>query len=401
MKKHLLTGLVLAGAFGLACGNGSGTKRDSGAEAGLPADASPRDVMASDRAAAETQPGADALVDRGADAPALEVGPDSASGDGAVADTSMATGDGSAGDGGPMLSPTAQRGKYLVDVMLSCNDCHTPRLMTGALDFSKYLAGVSCLLDVLPMQAGQGCISSKNLTNHETGLKNVSDDAIKDMILNGKLPDGKFLHPFMPYYEYHNLTAQDADAIVAYLRTVPGVDNRPTASEPPFNQPPTAAAAPVNLNDVPDVAAGAPNAESARRGRYLAAVGCIGCHTKDKEMPGPGDVPIDSSLYFAGGRGFPAAAFGLPVPPFPQVIYTQNLTQHETGIKDWTAADVVKVLKMGKDKMDKGVCPPMPSGPMGNFGGMTDQDAQDIANYIVLLPGKENMLPNQCAIDLP
>ena len=316
--------------------------------------------------------------------------PDGTAGDGA-------TGDGAAADA-PMLSAAAQRGKYLVDVLLVCGDCHTPRGAMGMPDMTKYLAGVNCFIDVAPMDPNTGCISTKNLTNHETGLRNVtSDSAVKDMIQNGKRPDGKFMQPVMPYYEYHNLTTADADAIVAYLRTVPGVDFRPAANQAPFDPPPPTPAPPIDLAFVPSVPPDSATAASAARGRYLAAVACINCHTRDVMVP-PGMLPIDNTKLFAGGRAFPAALFGVPVPPFPMNIYSQNLTQDATGLMGWTADDVKKVLKMGKDKMDKGVCPPMPAGPMGAFVNLTDADATDIANYIVTLPAKANMLPNQCTL---
>ena len=59
----------------------------------------------------------------------------------------------------------------------------------------------------------------------------------------------------------------------------------------------------------------------------------------------------------------------------------------------WTAADIVKVLKQGQDRDGGGVCPPMPAGPMGALGGLTDQDALDIATYIAGLPAVDNAVP--------
>jgi hypothetical protein len=263
--------------------------------------------------------------------------------------------------------------------------------MTGP-DLTKYLAGISCFFDVNPA-AGMGCISSKNLTSDATGLKNISDQAIKDMFTKGLRPDGKAVHAAMPYYEYANVSAADADAVVAYLRTVKAVEFRPAANEPPFVEQPAAPVAVVNPATVPMPST---PSDSAMRGRAIAMVACIGCHTMEKTGAGPTDLPLDSTKFFAGGRLFPAAAFGLPAPPFPTNIYTQNLTQDATGLMGWAAADVVKALKMGLDKMDKKVCPPMPSGPMGPFKNLTDADAMDIGNYIAALPAVANTLPNQC-----
>jgi mono/diheme cytochrome c family protein len=364
-------------------------------------------TLAAGLAACEDDEGAAPAPDAGRDGGGDTASPDGGdAGGGDRADTmgDTAGGDASAGeaggdagpdasaDGPPALTDQQKRGQYLVDVVLSCGDCHTPRTATGP-DMTKYLAGISCFFDVVPATAGMGCISSKNLTNHETGLKNVSDQGIKDMFTKGVRPDAKAVHSAMPYYEYANVKPADADAVVAYLRTVKPVDFRPAANEPPFAEQP---AAPVALVSAAAVPMPTTPSDSAMRGRDIVMVACIGCHTPEKAGAGPTDLPLDATKFLAGGRGFPAAAFGLPVPPFPAMIYTQNLTQDATGLQGWTADDVVKALKMGLDKMDKKVCPPMPSGPMGSFKDLTEADARDIANYIAALPAVANALPNQC-----
>ena len=91
-----------------------------------------------------------------------------------------------------------------------------------------------------------------------------------------------------------------------------------------------------------------------------------------------------------------AALFGLPVPPFPDVIYTRNLTPDETGIAGWTAAMVQTALQDGLDNEGNGLCPPMPAGPMGAFGNMTDQDAIDIGNYLTTIAPVANDIPGEC-----
>ncbi len=289
-----------------------------------------------------------------------------------------------ASDGGG-VDPAAQvaRGKYLVDHVAACGDCHTPRLPTGAPDMAKYLSGVDCLFDVNgPEDAG--CVTSSNLTNDPTGLKNRTDSEIKTMFLDGKRPDGKFLAPVMPYFVFHNMKAEDADAIVAYLRTVTGVAHQAAAQEAPFDVIP-GALPPIDPTKIP-AATGA----SAENGRYLAGMvgACLDCHTKDTA---PGTVPpIDMAKPFAGNRAFPAALLGLPTPPFPETIYTANLTPHATGLQGWAPQDIVNVLKQGKDRDGGGICPPMPAGPMAAFGGLTDKDALDIATYISGLPATDN-----------
>ena len=89
----------------------------------------------------------------------------------------------------------------------------------------------------------------------------------------------------------------------------------------------------------------------------------------------------------AGERNQPASS---------PVVFSQNLTQHRTGLLGWTVDDIVRVLKEGRDRRGRGVCAPMPGGPGREYAGMTDGDARDIASYLVTLPGIDNALPAQC-----
>lgn len=293
----------------------------------------------------------------------------------------------------PAVDPVA-RGRYLVDHVAACGDCHSPRNPDGSFQAGKELSGVECFIDVDPTSAAAGCIHSRNLTNHATGLANRSDAEIKNMFQNGVRPNGQFLSAIMPYYVFHNMTAEDADAVVAYLRTVPGVDHQVPASQPPFNNIP-AAVQPLAEADIPAAPVG--NA-SAERGRYLAAKAglCIECHTPHTQPGSPKE--IDVTKVFQGGQAYPSALFGLLVPPFPETIYSANITPHANGIAGRTVAQIVATLKQGVDPQGNGVCPPMPAGPMAAFGGLTDADATDIATYILALPPGANMVPNGCAI---
>jgi mono/diheme cytochrome c family protein len=301
--------------------------------------------------------------------------------------------------GGPdAMNAQVARGSYLVNTVMLCIDCHTPRLASGAFDTTKHLSGVECFIDAIPASNTMGCLHSRNLTNHATGLMNRTNDQIKKMFLDGERPDGTFLDGerpdgtflvnVMPYWSLHRMTAEDADAIVAYLRTVPGVDHQVPANEVPFNIVPAATAPMTDAEtlSVTATVAGTTQA-SADRGRYLANFACVDCHTP---LTAPGSPrPLDFSKAFQGGRSFDVG------PPFG-TVWTMNLTPHANGLAGWTVADIVKVLKQGKDKNDMNVCPPMPSAYMGPLQGITDADATDIANYLVNLPPGDNMIPMQC-----
>jgi hypothetical protein len=113
------------------------------------------------------------------------------------------------------------------------------------------------------------------------------------------------------------------------------------------------------------------------------------CHTADSAQGSP--VPIDTTKLFLGNKQFPAAGFGLPVPPFPAIIYSLNLTPTiPNGIGGWTPTMVKNTIKQGIDKDGLPLCPPMPFGPNGAFGGITDSDAIDIGYYLTTLPPVDN-----------
>jgi mono/diheme cytochrome c family protein len=287
-----------------------------------------------------------------------------------------------------------ERGRYLVEHVAACPDCHSPRRGREGFDRDRWLSGVDCFVDAVPDDPDAGCLSTGNLTNHATGLKNRTDQQIKDMFLRGIRPDGKALHPFMPYPYLGNMRESDANAIVAYLRTVKGVERTAARSQPPFVAPPK----PVPRVDeafIPMPRDDYPEREAALRGRYLAGeVGtCMNCHTPR------GANGTEFERAFEGGMKLQRAAFGLPVNG-QEFIYTSNLTPHETGISDYSVVDIARALKHGEDKDQGGsrLCPPMPAGPDSSFGGLSDADAADIGHYLLSLPPRENRIPYDCSI---
>ncbi|MDB4973130.1 MAG: putative diheme cytochrome c-553 [Myxococcaceae bacterium] len=366
MAKFRVTSLVLLSALGGACTDDSDEPLvDGGKDGGT---------------TVHTDGGIDASV-------SIDAGVDSGT---PVQDSGL--GDAQTPADGGTLALVA-RGKYIVEHVAACGDCHTPRTDKGAPDLTRFLAGQDCFADAFPGDDTKGCLSSRNLTNHETGLKNRSDAEIKDMFLKGTRPDGKYLHPIMPYSNFGNMSAADADAIVAFLRTVPPVDHMVKAAQFPFADVPAPAPTwPDAL--IPRPRPEYPDQAAALRGRYLAgSIGvCMECHTAHDEM----DIPLVMKP-FEGGRAFPSASLGIPPGSgFPDVIYSSNITPDETGIKNYDVAAVVTALKQGIDEEHKPLCPPMPAGPMAAFGGLTDADAQDIAHYLLSLPPKANTLPNIC-----
>jgi cytochrome c553 len=218
-----------------------------------------------------------------------------------------------------------ERGKYLANFVMTCTDCHTER------DWTKYsgplyedsIGSGSKLFDQkigLP-----GKFHSKNLTPYH--LNNWTDGEILRAVTTGVSKDGKALFPLMPYSVYGKLDKEDIYSIIAYLRSLPNVKKDIDASEADF---------PVNfiINTMPGKASFTTRpdeADTLAYGNYLAqAAGCAGCHTEeDKGTPVPGKE-------FAGGRGF----------HFPKhIANSANLTPDETGLKNISRSDFIKMFK--------------------------------------------------------
>lgn len=281
---------------------------------------------------------------------------------------------------------TLERGRYLVHNVAVCPDCHTPRDELGAFVEGRELAGVECFAR-LP---SGGCLHSRNLTPHETGLGNRSDAEIKRMIRDGVRPavtGDEPLSPIMPYYVLHNLREDDLDAIVAYLRSVPAVEHAVPRSAAEFAVP--AAAQPFDLERAPVPPLEHPERERALNGRYLAAgIGiCLECHTR--HVPGS-PLVLDYDALFQGGEEYPQ--LGLPVTPV-----SANLTPDpQTGLGEWSVDEIVRAIQHGVDRAGDGICPPMPSGPGSAFAGLHDEDARDIALYLTTLPPAVHDVADEC-----
>jgi len=121
----------------------------------------------------------------------------------------------------PMAHADSQidRGKYLV-TLGGCNDCHTPGYFFGKPDMAQYLGGSDVAFE-LP---GLGAFPGRNITpDKETGIGNWTLEQIVAAVQIGNRPDGRALPPIMPWHEFANLTADDAMAIAAFLKSVPPV----------------------------------------------------------------------------------------------------------------------------------------------------------------------------------
>jgi mono/diheme cytochrome c family protein len=118
--------------------------------------------------------------------------------------------------------PRIERGKYLVAI-ISCTDCHTNGSLLGKPDAAHFLGGS----DVGFAIPGLGYFYGSNLTpDPETGLGSWTRAQIVSAITRGERPDGRILAPVMPWHSFGSLTPEDAEAMAAYLQSLPPVKHK-------------------------------------------------------------------------------------------------------------------------------------------------------------------------------
>lgn len=109
-----------------------------------------------------------------------------------------------------------QRGRYLVEQVSKCGDCHTPHV-AGVSDKTRWLKG--SVLGFQPLHPVPGwATTAPDLTRSSALWKSWGEQALVRFFVTGLAPEGKPAAPPMPAY---TLTSQDARAIVAYLKTLP------------------------------------------------------------------------------------------------------------------------------------------------------------------------------------
>ena len=104
------------------------------------------------------------------------------------------------------------RGKYIVDGVAMCGMCHTPRTDSGEVDTSHRLDGASVWL--MPAHPTENWpLKAPRIA----GTPPASDEDMIRLLTTGVWTDGTHLRPPMPQFR---MSREDADAVVAYLRSL-------------------------------------------------------------------------------------------------------------------------------------------------------------------------------------
>lgn len=113
------------------------------------------------------------------------------------------------GDPAAKSAPDAERGRYLVEKVGLCSDCHSPRDENGQFLADRWLKGSPIPFQpTIPMP---WAAASPQIA----GLPSLTDEQAIHFLCTGELPGGRQPRPPMPPYRF---SPQDARDVVAYLR---------------------------------------------------------------------------------------------------------------------------------------------------------------------------------------
>jgi mono/diheme cytochrome c family protein len=270
----------------------------------------------------------------------------------------------------PRTPERIARGQYLSRHVVGCSDCH------GERDWTKYSApqirereghgGMS-------FPIGVGKLYAPNITPARLG--SWTDGEVLRAMTSGVSKDGSPLFPFMPYDVYRQMSREDAEAIIAFIRTLPSVARDVPRSQLKF---------PFNLlvrtmpSPAPPLPEKAPDpSDRLAYGRYLTTLAiCVTCHTKmERGQPVPG-------MAFAGGLKFTTRSGG--------VQYSANITPDpETGIGRWSMEQFVERFKSVAEADEASLAlngRKNTEMPWRDYGGMTKADLEAIFTYLQSVP---------------
>jgi mono/diheme cytochrome c family protein len=257
---------------------------------------------------------------------------------------------------GADASSVVARGEYLARAG-DCIACHT------APEGRTFAGGRA-------MPTPFGTLYSSNITaDRETGIGKWTAEDFYITMHRGRFPDGGLIYPAMPFASYTKVTRADSDAIFAYLRSIPPVNQKNREHELRF---------PYNNRQLilgwrtlffsegeykPD-----PNKSAEwNRGAYLVeGLGHCGmCHSPINALGG-----TSQSEAFKGGL--------IPM----QNWYAPSLTSNrEAGLGDWSIKDITDLLQSGIS-MRGVVYGPMAEVVHNSLQYLNDEDTKAMAGYL-------------------
>ena len=259
-------------------------------------------------------------------------------------------------------SDLVKRGGYLVNGILTCGNCHSPKGPQGDIPGKLFSGGLSW--DEPPFK-----VTAPNITqDKETGIGKWSDADIKKVLRTGLMPNGAHVAMVMPTGFYHIMTERDLNAVVAYLRTIKPISNK--VPDPIYKMPQVEHVLPGGEKPFTE----AMMKDKVKKGFYLATIAhCMECHT-----PMDKGQRLWTTRLGAGGFDFPG----------PWGISTsRNITASKTkGIGSWTDAEIKRAITTGVAKDGSHLKPPM---GFHYYSTLTPDDQDAIVAYLRTVPAQE------------
>ena len=219
--------------------------------------------------------------------------------------------------GGSNRDDIVTRGEYLARAG-DCIACHT------ASEGNIFAGGRA-------MPTPFGTLYSSNITpDLETGIGKWTADEFYTAMHTGRFPDGGLIYPAMPFASYSKVTREDSDAIFAYLKSIPPVNqkNRPHDLRFPYNNRQLILGWRTLYFTEGEYKTDPTKSEEWNRGAYLVeGLGHCGmCHSPINALGGTSQADA-----FKGGL--------IPM----QDWYAPSLTSNrEGGLGDWTIKDITR-----------------------------------------------------------
>jgi mono/diheme cytochrome c family protein len=256
-----------------------------------------------------------------------------------------------------------ERGSYLVNTVLTCGNCHTPKGPNGADIMDKAFSG-GLSFDEPPFK-----VTAPNITpDKETGIGNYTNAQLKTVLRKGIKPNGAPVAMVMPSGFYEIMTEKDLNAVIAYLHSLKPVKNK--VPDPVYKTPQAHPIPPGADKPFTEAMLG----DKVKRGFYLATIAhCVECHTPF----GARGRDWENRLG-AGGAEFPG--------PWG-VSTSRNITSSKTkGLGDWSDAEIKRAITQGISKDGSHLKPPM---GFHYYAKMTDADLDAVIAWLRTVPPKE------------
>ena len=258
------------------------------------------------------------------------------------------------------------RGQYLVEALMACDNCHTPRAATG-YDLAHRFSGGSQLFSDKDYSVRGSNISS----DAGTGVGKWSDTELRAAIVGGSSPGGH-LAPVMPSESYRVLTPDDLDAVIAFLRSIP-----PASSSLPPQERRGALEPRRSIPGAEKPFSDAELADPLRRGLYVASLArCMGCHSGETN-----GAPDPESRLGQGGRVFRTTA---------GVAVASNITSHPAqGVGAWSDEELKRAIIQGVGRDGRSLAPTMSNLSRAHFSKMTATDIDALIAWLRTVPSKD------------